>query len=59
MIGNVDDKGRELVRVAKLCLDEAINICGNFVPFCNIGVYCMLIQKTHEFNFKFNFSYGY
>jgi methionyl aminopeptidase len=39
MIGNVDEKGRELVKVTKLCLDEAIKACDNFVPFNAIGMF--------------------
>ena len=37
MIGGVDDRGRELVHMAKLCRDEAIRICGPGVPFQDIG----------------------
>jgi hypothetical protein len=38
MIGNVDEKGRELVNVTKLCLEEAIKACDNFTPFKDIGI---------------------
>ncbi|KAL7642797.1 UNVERIFIED_CONTAM: hypothetical protein RMT77_006085 [Armadillidium vulgare] len=37
LVGNVDDKGKHLVNVAKQCRDSAINICGPGVPFSDIG----------------------
>jgi methionyl aminopeptidase len=44
MIGNVDEKGRELVKVTKLCLEEAIKACDNFIPFKNIGMFYKMLH---------------
>jgi len=46
LIGNVDEKGRELVNATKEALDEAIKICGHYVSFRNIGI------KTQKFKKK-------
>ncbi|EDV28214.1 uncharacterized protein TRIADDRAFT_53589 [Trichoplax adhaerens] len=37
LLGNVDETGQQLVETAKLCLQQAIDICGPNVPFRNIG----------------------
>lgn len=37
LIGDVDDRGKELVQVTEECLDLAIKICGPDVPFNSIG----------------------
>ncbi|CAH2050594.1 unnamed protein product, partial [Iphiclides podalirius] len=37
LVGNVDDKGQELVRVTEECLELGIRCCGPDVPFCHIG----------------------
>ncbi|CAG4954596.1 unnamed protein product [Colias eurytheme] len=37
LVGDVDDKGQELVAVTEECLFEAIKLCGPDVPFCDIG----------------------
>ena len=43
MVGSVSDKARELCRVTKLALDEAIKICGPGVPIREVGkVICHL-----------------
>ncbi|XP_050666726.1 uncharacterized protein LOC126966608 isoform X1 [Leptidea sinapis] len=45
-VGNVDDKGIELVEVTEESLKQAIEICGPGVPFCDIGA---RIQKVANF----------
>ena len=43
MVGSVSNKARELCRVTKLALDEAIKICGPGVPIREVGkVICHL-----------------
>ncbi|CAK1540140.1 unnamed protein product [Leptosia nina] len=37
LVGDVDEKGQELVAVTEECLLKAINLCGPDVPFCDIG----------------------
>ncbi|XP_068626347.1 methionine aminopeptidase 1D, mitochondrial [Battus philenor] len=37
LVGNVDDKGQQLVGITEECLDIAIKCCGPDVPFCHIG----------------------
>lgn len=37
LVGDVDEKGRELVAVTKKCLDEAVAICKPGRPFNHIG----------------------
>jgi len=37
LVGNVDDKARHLVSVAKLCRDSAIEICRPGQKYCTIG----------------------
>ncbi|KAG6453194.1 hypothetical protein O3G_MSEX008016 [Manduca sexta] len=37
LVGDVDDRGIQLVSVTEECLDMAINICGPEVPFREIG----------------------
>ncbi|XP_072941177.1 methionine aminopeptidase 1D, mitochondrial isoform X2 [Epargyreus clarus] len=37
LVGDVDNKGLELVGITEECLDMAIKLCGPGVPFCSIG----------------------
>jgi len=37
MVGNVDEPGRKLVQVSRMCLDAAISICGPGERFSTIG----------------------
>ncbi|XP_045448806.1 methionine aminopeptidase 1D, mitochondrial isoform X2 [Melitaea cinxia] len=48
LIGDVDDRGLELVNVTEDCLNEAIKICGPGVPFCDIGLRIHRIAKRNR-----------
>ncbi|KAL4227586.1 Methionine aminopeptidase 1D [Mactra antiquata] len=37
LIGNVDEAGRQLVKVGKECLQQGINVCKPGARFCDIG----------------------
>ncbi len=37
LVGDVDEQGKELVDVTKICLDEAVAICHPGRPYNNIG----------------------
>lgn len=50
MVGSVSDKARDLCRVTKLALDEAIKICGPGVPIREVGkvaCHCIYIFKQY------------
>lgn len=36
-VGNVDDEGRQLIKVAKECLFKGIEVCQPDAPFRDIG----------------------
>ncbi|CAB3383185.1 Hypothetical predicted protein [Cloeon dipterum] len=50
LIGNVDEKGRELVAIARKCLDEAIAGCANYETFSNIGNIIENIAKMNGYD---------
>lgn len=50
LIGNVDEKGKELVKATEYCLNEAISICKPGQLFKNIGLY--IEHKASELGFN-------
>ncbi|KAJ1568387.1 Methionine aminopeptidase 1D, chloroplastic/mitochondrial, partial [Nowakowskiella sp. JEL0078] len=55
LIGNVDEKGRELVAITKESMDAAISICGPGVPLTEIGKVISAISKKHGFSVSNSF----
>ncbi|XP_057381238.1 methionine aminopeptidase 1D, mitochondrial-like isoform X2 [Daphnia carinata] len=49
LVGDVDEKGRELVAVTKKCLDEAVAICKPGRPFNYIGAVIEACARKHGF----------
>ncbi|XP_041975150.1 methionine aminopeptidase 1D, mitochondrial isoform X2 [Aricia agestis] len=47
LVGDVDDRGLQLVNVTEECLDQAIKLCGPDVPFCEIGFRIYQHAKTN------------
>lgn len=48
LVGDVDDRGLQLVNITEECLNQAIGICGPGVPFCDIGLRIYRIAKRHK-----------
>ncbi|CAH0727434.1 unnamed protein product, partial [Brenthis ino] len=48
LVGDVDDRGLQLVNVTEECLNQAIQICGPGVPFCDIGFRIYRIAKSYK-----------
>ncbi|XP_044740443.1 methionine aminopeptidase 1D, mitochondrial isoform X2 [Chrysoperla carnea] len=49
LVGNVDQKGRELVKATENCLKAGINVCKPGVDFCKIGE--VIEKRAHEQGF--------
>lgn len=45
LVGNVDERGRHLVRSNEECLNQAIRLCGPGAPFNVIGGFCESFAK--------------
>lgn len=49
-MGNVDEEGQYLTRIAEFCRDEAIKICAPGVPFKAIGATIEQIADEYQLN---------
>lgn len=49
-VGNVDDEGQYLTRIAEFCRDEAIKVCAPGVPFRAIGATIEQIANEYKLN---------
>lgn len=48
LVGDVDDKGKHLVRITLEALNAAVNICKPGQQFSTIGVYSLLNISNHS-----------
>nr|CAH0101111.1 unnamed protein product [Daphnia galeata] len=49
LVGDVDEQGRELVDITKVCLDEAVAICHPGRPYKHIGAVIDTCARKHGF----------
>ncbi|XP_014223198.1 methionine aminopeptidase 1D, mitochondrial [Trichogramma pretiosum] len=49
-IGTVDEQGKDLIKIAKLCMQKGMDICKPNEKFCNIGTMIEETAKKHGYN---------